>query len=436
MSTLAEVRLWGRTIGAVVLEDGDSVASFEYDPRFARSGIQVSPLHMPLPGTRRRIFRFSDLSRQTFHGLPGLLSDSLPDRFGHALIDAWLAANGRAPDSLNAVERLCYVGRRGMGALEFEPVIGPRATRPQRVDIEQLVKLASEVLTRRVNFETSLEQRDSGGLRDILRLGTSAGGARAKAVIAWNRETGDVRSGQLDVDPGYEHWLLKFDGVSGNRDRELADPRGYGLVEYAYHLMARDAGIEMSEGRLLEEGGRRHFMTRRFDRTAEGGRLHMQSLCALVHYDYNAAGAYSYEQALQVIRQLGLPMEAVEEQFRRMAFNIVARNQDDHTKNIAFLMDRGGNWSLSPAFDLTYSHNPEGAWTSTHQMSLNGKRDGFARDDFRQCARLVSMQRGRADRILDEVLETVSRWPEYAKEAGVPRDWRHAIRKQHRLDLE
>lgn len=431
MTTLAEVRLWGRTIGAVVLEEGERVASFEYDRDFALSGIQVAPVHMPLPGGRRQVYRFPDLPRQTFHGLPGMLADALPDRFGNALIDAWLASQGRAPESFDAVERLCYVGRRGMGALEFEPVIGPRATGSQRVDVEALVRLASRVLTQRGDFQASLNHE---GLRDILRVGTSAGGARAKAVIAWNRRTGEVRSGQLDVEPGFEHWLLKFDGVSGNRDRELADPQGYGQVEYAYYLMALDAGITMSECRLLEEGGRHHFMTRRFDRTPDGDRLHMQSLCALAHYDYNAAGAYSYEQALQLIRRLGLPMADIEQQFRRMAFNIVARNQDDHTKNIAFLMDRAGRWSLAPAFDLTYSYNPDGAWTSSHQMTLNGRQDGFTREDFRACARLAAMKRGRADRILDEVVETVVRWSGFADRAGVPSSWRDAIQRQHRLD--
>tara|TARA_R110000823_G_scaffold139607_8_gene269577 strand:- start:1249 stop:2556 length:1308 start_codon:yes stop_codon:yes gene_type:complete len=417
MSSLAEVKLWGRTIGAVSLEEGSEVAAFEYDAAFARSGIQVSPIVMPLS---RRVYRFPELSRETFLGLPGLLADSLPDKFGNALIDAWLAAQGRAPQSFNAVERLCYTGERGMGALEFAPAIGPRARQANRIAVDQLVALASEVLTHRNDLQASFADAEKEtALRDILRVGTSAGGARAKAVIAWNPHTNEVRSGQLPSDEGFEYWLLKFDGVSGNRDKELEDPRGYGLIEYAYYLMARACGIEISECRLFEENGRRHFMTRRFDRLAGGEKLHMQSLCALAHFDFNLAGAHSYEQALLVMRRLQLPMQAIEQQFRRMVFNIVARNQDDHVKNIAFLMDKAGNWSLSPAFDVTYSFNPQGAWTASHQMSMNGKREGFVLEDFQACARSVSMKRGRAQAIIAEVQKVVSQWREYAQEAGV-----------------
>ncbi len=435
MTTLAQVRLWGSTIGAVALDERSSTANFEYEEDFASSGIQLAPLMMPLPGSHKKVFRFPALAQQTFHGLPGLLADALPDRFGHALIDAWLASQGRAPDTFNAVERLCYVGQRAMGALEFAPVTGPRAKASQRVDISQLVGLASRVLTQRQSFATHLSQDDPDGLRDILRVGTSAGGARAKAVIAWHPESGDVRSGQLDADAGYQHWLLKFDGVSANRDKELADPQGYGQIEYAYYLMARDAGITMSECRLLEEGDRHHFMTRRFDRTDAGDKLHMQSLCAMAHFDYNAAGAYSYEQALQVMQQLNLSHAEVEQQFRRMVFNIVARNQDDHTKNIAFLMDRAGQWSLSPAFDLTFSYNPGGDWTSSHQMSLNGRRDHFTLDDFKACARLATLKRGRAEAIIEDVSAVVRRWPEYADRATVAARWRDRIQPLLRVDI-
>ncbi len=417
MTSVAEVRLWGRTIGAVSLLDQEQVAAFEYDSGFARSGIEVAPIVMPLS---RQVYRFPDLSRQTFLGLPGLLADSLPDRFGNALIDAWLASQGRQPGSFNAVERLCYTGERGMGALEFAPAIGPVAHRATDIAIDQLVALASQVLTHRNKLQTSFDDRDkAAALRDILRVGTSAGGARAKAVVAWNPVTREVRSGQVQAGDGFEYWLLKFDGVSGNRDKELEDPRGYGAIEYAYYLMAQDCGIAISECRLLEENGRRHFMTRRFDRLAGGEKLHMQSLCALAHFDFNLAGAYSYEQALLVIRQLGLPMQAIEEQFRRMVFNIVARNQDDHVKNIAFLMNKTGQWALSPAFDMTYSYNPAGAWTASHQMTMNGKREGFTLEDFKACARTVSMKRGRAEAILAEVRDSAAKWPVFAEAAGV-----------------
>jgi len=432
-ATAAEVRMWGRTIGAVSLVEGADVASFEYTPAFSVSGIEVAPVMMPLS---RQVYRFPELPRESFYGLPGLLADSLPDRFGHALIDAWLASQGRTPESFNAVERLCYTGSRGMGALEFRPVEGPRERRSSQVEIDQLVALASEVLTRRRRLDVSLEdetRRDA--MRDILRVGTSAGGARAKAVIAWNPETNEVRSGQVPAPPGFSYWLLKFDGVSGNRDKELEDPRGYGAIEFAYYLMARDAGIDITECRLFEEGGRRHFMTRRFDRLPDGSKLHMQSLAAMAHYDFNLAGAYSYEEALLLMRRLGLPMIAVEQQFRRMVLNILGRNQDDHVKNIAFLMDQSGQWSLSPAYDVTFSYNPQGAWTSKHQMTLNGKRDGFDREDFRECARVASMKRGRADSILEEVGFVVSRWSGYAEKAEVDLQQAQHIQRHLRLDI-
>ena len=418
MATEAWVSLWGRKIGAVALGDGDDVASFEYTPAFADSGIEVSPLVMPLSG---RVYSFPELPQKTFYGLPGLLADSLPDRFGNALIDTWLATQGRSPDSFNAVERLCYTGQRGMGALEFSPVTGPRAKKANNIQIDKLVDLASEILTQRdtltVSFADKSKQR---ALADILRVGTSAGGARAKALVAWNRVSNEVRSGQVDAGEGFEYWLLKFDGVRGNRDKELEDPKGYGAIEYACYLMARDCGIEMNECRLFEEGDRRHFMTRRFDRTDDGKKLHMQSLCALAHFDFNLAGAYSYEQAYLTIRQLGLPMSAVEQQFRRMVFNIVIRNQDDHVKNIAFLMNKAGQWALSPAFDATYSYNPTGAWTASHQMTMNGKREGFTLEDFKQCARVALMKRGQEKLIISEVLDVVSNWRDYAKKADIP----------------
>ena len=429
--TVAEARLWGTTFGAVSWDDDRGCAAFEYAPAFLPSGREVAPLTMPLAAG---IYSFPALARETFHGLPGLLADSLPDRFGNALIDAWLAAQGRGPDDFNPVERLCYVGERGMGALEFVPATGPDH-RQSAMEVAALVELASEILTSRSNLAGSLKAtRRQRALQSILRVGTSAGGARAKAIIAWNSATGEVRSGQISAGDGFSYWLLKFDGVAGNRDRELEDPRDYGLIEYAYHLMARDAGITMADCRILREGGRNHFMTRRFDRTAAGDKIHLLSLGAMAHFDFNQAGANSYEQALGVIEQLDLGKEAVEEQFRRMAFNVVARNQDDHVKNIAFLMDRSVHWSLAPAFDVTYSCNPGGRWTGAHQMSLNGKRDGFKAGDFVACAGNASMKRGRATHILGQVQEAVRRWPEFAGRAGVPGALIDSIAAVHRLD--
>jgi serine/threonine-protein kinase HipA len=433
MGTYSQAILWGTRIGAVALDDGEAVASFQYDPDFLGSGIEVAPLTMPL---RREPYSFPGLDPESFHGLPGLLSDSLPDRYGHALIDAWLAGQGRAPESFDSVERLCYVGTRGMGALEFRPSQGPASSATRDLDVAELVELASEVLSRRQELIASLaEGHQRRAMLDILSVGASAGGARAKAVIAWNPQSNVVRSGQVpELGPGFEHWLLKFDGVSENRDKDaLADPQGFGAIEYAYSLMAGDAEIEMSECRLLEEGGRRHFMTRRFDRGRDGSKRHMLSLAALAHLDFNQPGAHSYEQSFLTIRRLGLGADTVEQMFRRMTFNIVARNQDDHVKNIAFLMDRAGDWRLAPAFDLAYSYRPGSRWTSAHQMTMNGKRDDFTMIDFSECGRTAGLPRGRAERIVEQIREVVSRWGDYAGRAGVEQD--HVARIARTLRL-
>lgn len=436
--TDARVLLWGRDIAAVSWLGERNHAVFQYTPEFAGSAIEISPLTMPL---REEPYAFPALSRETFKGLPGLLADALPDKFGNRLIDAWLAGQGRTAAGFNPVERLCYVGSRGMGALEFRPKIAPSRDRSRRVEVENLVRLANRVLDERRELAGRLSGVDDHeALEDILRVGTSAGGARAKAILAWNPKTGEFRSGQVDVEAGFQHWLLKFDGVADNRDKEVADPQGYGLVEYAYHLMARRAGIEMTECRLHKEGGRSHFMTRRFDRTDEGRKLHMQSLCALQHYDFNDPTAYSYEQAIVTIRQLGLGMAAIDQQFRRAVFNVVARNQDDHVKNVAFLMDRSGAWALAPAFDVIYAWQPQGDWTGRHQMSVNGKRDGFAREDFVALAETAGIKPRRAREAIDEIVAAVRKWPEFAADAGLlsgrgGEETARRIAAAHRLDL-
>ena len=425
--------MWGRQIGAVSVEGPGQMATFQYTPAFAVSGIEVSPLMMPLS---ERPYRFPNLPVGAFRGLPGMLADALPDKFGNAVIDAWLAAQGRLPQTIDAVERLCYTGTRGIGALEFKPARGPQSSKSQPLEIDALVSLATDVLTNRKSLQASFEDpHKEHALREILRVGASAGGARAKAVVAWNPTTNEVRSGQVKAPPGFEYWLLKFDGVANNKDRDLADPQGFGAIEYAYSLMAKAAGIRMAECRLFEENGRRHFMTRRFDRRDDGGKLHMQSLGAIAHLDFNDPQAHSYEQAINVIRQLGLHMDDIEEQFRRMVFNVVARNQDDHVKNIAFLMDKEGQWSLSPAFDVMYSYNPSGIWTASHQMSLAGKRDGFTPDDLRAVAKTASMMLGRAEAIATEVVAAVSRWEDFASQAGVVPKQINQIANTHRLNL-
>lgn len=442
MSTTAAVNLWGREIGAVSWVQERRVGVFQYTPEFARAGIEVAPLRLPLAALPRE---FPELPFRSFHGLPGLLADSLPDTFGNALIDAWLARQGRSPESFDPVERLCYVGRRGMGALEFEPALSrDTASTDAPLQIDALVELASSVLREREACGGRLSgpdvgragtEEDTAALEDILRVGTSAGGARAKALVAWNRETGEYRSGQIEPGAGFEQWLLKFDGVDANRDKELADPQGYGRIEYAYHLMAMAAGLAMTECRLHEEGGRAHFMTRRFDRPASGGRLHMQSLGALAHYDYNEAGAHGYEQALQAMLRLGLDLPQLEQQVRRALFNVIARNQDDHVKNIAFLMDRRGHWQLAPAFDVTWAFNPGGDWTGRHQMTINGRRDQFSVDDFCAMGAVGHIKALRTRRLLREVCEAVDGWRECARRAGVPDDDAARIGDTFRLDL-
>ncbi|MEO8614948.1 MAG: type II toxin-antitoxin system HipA family toxin [Luteolibacter sp.] len=429
--TSAIIRLYETAIGAVTWDPEREIGVFEYAPDFLGSGIEVSPLMLPLGAGR---FSFPNLPRETFKGLPGLLADSLPDKFGNLLIDQWLAQQGRRPESFDPVERLCYLGSRAMGALEFEPTLLADSA-PEKLDLDALVQLANDALASRESLHANFSQSPEA-LATILRVGTSAGGARAKAVIAWNPQTNEIRSGQLRPDPGFESWLLKFDGVSANRDKELADPLGYGRIEYAYHLMARVAGITMSDCRLLEENGRAHFMTRRFDRNAEGGKFHVQSLCAIAHFDFNHAGGYSYEQAFQVARRLGLPQPDLTELYRRALFNILSRNQDDHTKNIGFMMDRRGGWHLAPAFDIIYAYNPDGAWTSRHQMSFAGKREKFTTADLLRSAEVANVKPAKAKAVLKQVNEAVSAWQCHAEAAGVPVAQAAEIQRNLRLDLK
>ncbi len=433
MSTTARVLLWGSDIGAVTWVPDRELGVFQYTPEFAGSRIDVAPLTMPL---QEAPYEFPTLARETFHGLPGLVADSLPDKFGNRLIDAWLASQGRAPGSLNPVERLCYTGTRGMGALEFKPLLVGAPSKAHKIDIDALVKLANRVLDDRISLKGKFTGPDDRrAIEDILRVGTSAGGARAKAVLAWNEKTGEFRSGQAPAGKGFSHWLMKFDGVHGNRDKELADPQGFGRIEYAYHLMAREAGIVMTTCRLHEEGGRAHFMTRRFDRSDDGDKLHMQSLGAMMHFDFNQAGAYAYEQAVQTIRRLSLPADDIDQQIRRAFFNILARNQDDHVKNIAFLMNKQGLWRLSPAFDIAYSHNPSGAWTHRHQMSLNGKRDDFDIDNLIAFAAIGGLKKAKTMTLLREVTGAVKNWQQHAKSANVSKHDADRIEKAFRQSL-
>ncbi|MFC1596136.1 type II toxin-antitoxin system HipA family toxin [Candidatus Margulisiibacteriota bacterium] len=421
---IAFVKIWNMLVGAVSWDAGRDLAVFEYDPGFLNNNLDIAPLIMPLEEALngKTIYEFPGLSKQTFWGMPGLLADSLPDTYGNAIINAWLAEQGRTPDSFNPVERLCYTGKRAMGALEYAPAINNSIETSVPVEIAELVNLSQQIIDERLHLNTNLKKKDATAMLDIIRVGTSAGGARPKAVIAINDKTNEVRSGQVAAPAGFEHWIIKFDSVS---DLVLGNTAGYGRIEYAYYKMALTCGIEMMSSKIYEENNRAHFLTKRFDRTDNQGKVHMQSLCAINHFDYNMAGAYSYEQTFQTIRELRLTYINSEQLYRRMVFNVIARNHDDHTKNIAFLMDKNGQWQLAPAFDVIYSYNPEGMWTNQHQMTINGKRRDITRADLEIIGRENNIKQ--FNNIIDDISAVITDWPKYAEEAGIPEDTIKAI---------
>ncbi len=414
MITTAFVNIWGLRVGAVAWDDNTGLGSFEYDPAFKTKSFDLAPLKMPIDSDRR-VFTFTELRNiSTFNGLPGLLADSLPDNYGNRLIDAWLAEQGRAPKSMNPVEKLCFIGSRGMGALEFEPAKFNKAKNTFSVEVNEIVDLAKKILHERKGFNANLNVDEKKAMQDILKIGTSAGGMRAKAIIAYNEKTGEVRSGQTRVPSGFEHWLIKLDGVN---DSEPGDPKGYGRIEMAYHHMALDCGIDMMECRLLEEGDRAHFMTKRFDREGSETKHHIQTLCAMQHYDYNDVLGYSYEQLFQTMRMLGLKHPQAEQMFRRMVFNVLAYNCDDHTKNVAFRLKEGSRWELAPAYDVSWSYDPSSQWVHQHAMSVNGKRKNISERDLLTIAKSIRVKNGKE--IINQINDVVARWPDYAKQTGV-----------------
>ena len=425
----AQIKLWGENVGAVSWDDRSRTGAFEFEPDFLKTNWDISPIMMSLVEARRRgrgnaIFEFRNLNRDTFYGLPGLLSDVLPDRYGTILINAWLASIGREPGSMNPVERLCYIGNRGMGALEFGPYAETKKERAVDIDIKSLVEMAQQILNQRKKFSTNIKQNVKKGIEDIIRVGSSAGGARAKAIIAYNERTGKVKSGQVDAPSGFEHWLIKFDGVT---NKQLGDPGGYGRIELAYYHMALQCGIDISESRLLEENGRAHFMTKRFDRLPDNEKVHVQSFCAMTHYDYHDITSYSYEQLFQTMRTLRLTHPEAEQMFRRMVFNVLARNCDDHTKNFAFKMDVTGEWKLTPAFDICHAYRPGSAWVSRQSLSINGKREKINRKDLLEVARQISLKKGAV--IIDQINSIVKKWNQYAEQTKVESKLRDAIKK-------
>lgn len=410
MVDVAQVNLYGQVMGYVRWDNQYDRALFEYDADFVRKGIEPSPLQMP--AREGRVYSFGDLNRETFKGLPGLLADSLPDTYGRALFDQWLSLMGRT--SSNAIETLCFMGKRCMGAMEFEPAI-EMGNRDMRIEMDTLVEVAREALVEKSQFSTHLSEDKKAAVADILRLGTSAGGQRAKVIIAYNPQTQEIRSGQVEAPDGFDYYLIKLDGVSATTG--FRETENYGRLEYSFYRLARACGIDMMDCTLLEENGRAHFMTKRFDRM-NGHKVHMQTLCGLAHYDFRLQHAYSYEQAFDVMRGLRLSYAEAQEMFRRMVFNVVVRNQDDHTKNISFLMDEQGRWRLSPAYDMGYAYNPKGKWTSTHQMSVNGKFDNITRQDLMTCATNNNIKN--AAEIIDQVCDVAAHWSTIARECGVP----------------
>ncbi|MBO6078766.1 MAG: type II toxin-antitoxin system HipA family toxin [Bacteroidaceae bacterium] len=411
MIDAARVKMFGMPIGTLRLDNRYDVVSFQYDDLFANQGIEPAPLMMPV--RKGVVYSFGNLERITYQGLPGMIADSLPDTYGRALFEKWLSLNGRTGG--NVIESLCYLGSRCMGALEFEPALLADSKPDMSFEIDSLVDVASEALAEKESFSTNLSNDRKSAIAEILRLGTSAGGQRAKAVIAYNKTTGEVRSGQIPAPDGFDYYLIKLDGVSATAG--FKETGNYGRLEYSFYKLAQKCGIDMTECSILEENGRAHFMTKRFDRSG-GQKLHMQTLCGIAHFDYRIHRAYSYEQAFGVMRMLKLSYQEISQLFRRMVFNVVFRNQDDHTKNISFLMDSNGIWRLSPAYDMGYSYNPSGGWTSTHQMSINNKFDDIIRKDLLVCASANGIKDG--SEIIDEVSDAISLWPDLARECGVP----------------
>lgn len=417
-----EVSIWGNFVGAVALDPQMGFYAFAFDPSFVKTGIQLSPLKMSL---REEPYIFPNLPEATFKRLPAMLADALPDDFGNALVNSYMAQKGVAASAITSVDRLAYMGKRAMGALEFKPTRGPKTEKSIAIELGELITEAR----RAVQGKISNDKAAKSALRNIIEVGTSAGGARAKAVIAWNPVTQEIRSGQVNAPEGFEHWLLKFDGMG--KDRELGSSQVYGRIEYAYYLMATDAGISMSKSRLLEEGERAHFMTKRFDRDLGNIRHHMQTLCAMNHIDYKLKGANSYEQLFMTNEELGLGHYAQVECFRRMVFNVMARNCDDHSKNFSYLLREGAFWELAPAYDITFAHNPKGEWTHQHLMSVNGKFDKITREDLVAVADRFGV--GESKQVITQVRESVKSWSSFAKQAGVPSEESAHIKKQLKL---
>lgn len=425
MINVAYIKIWNELVGAIAYDATRGISSFEYDNNFLKHRWDLAPIKMPLMNANKRIFSFAELrNNQTFRGLPGLLADILPDRYGNALINTWLNRQGRGSNSLNPVETLCFIGSRGIGAIEIEPAFPKDNQKASKLEIGSLIEISEQILNGRKSFTTNLSQNEEKALIDVLKIGTSAGGARAKAVISYNPISKEIRSGQTDAPDEFSQWLIKFDGVT---DKQFGVSSGYGRVEMAYYYMAIDAGIEMSECLLFEENNRAHFMTKRFDRELNNEKVHMQSFCALQHYDFNEVLMYSYEQLFETMRLLGLPYPQAEQIYRRMIFNVLARNCDDHTKNFSFLMDKTGKWKISPAYDICHAYRPRSEWVSKHALSINGKRNDFEKSDLLSVAQQMNIKK--PEQIIEQIGTVVNNWEFYANKVNVEKPLKNAIAK-------
>ena len=422
----AIVKIWDTIAGAVLWNEATQTASFEYDADFVRKGHDLAPLKMPL--IENAIYSFPELrdrttqAENTFSGLPGLLADTLPDRYGNRLINSWLAQQGRPENSMNPIEKLCFIGTRGMGALEFHPAEKIN-TEIFDIEIESLVDVAARMLNDRQTFITNIKEDGLKAMQDILTVGTSAGGARAKAIIAYNESTGVVKSGQANVPEDFKHHIIKLDGVD---DAQFGTTKGYGRVEMAYYLMALDCGIDMMPSHLLEENGRAHFLTQRFDREKSNIKHHVQTLCAMQHYDYNNVGAFSYEQLFQTMRLLGLPYPEAEQMFRRLVFNVIARNCDDHTKNFGFLLKQNSEWSITPAYDICHAYRPESFWVSKHALTINGKRENIQMEDLLVVAKSMNIKKPKD--IVKQINQNIQHFENYASKTGVEKKLKQSIK--------
>lgn len=435
MNGAVEVYLWGTKIGAIAYEPGQTeVSTFEYDKDFIKMGIEVSPISVPI---KYSIHTFDDISKKTFHGLAGFIADSLPDKFGNQLIDQYFALKGRSSSDITPLDRLLYIGNRAMGALEFKPAINlDDKNKNIELNLQDLSQLAEMILIKKEKFANELKNSDKKNVINLLRIGSSAGGARSKALVAMDKD-GKLYDGTINHKKACKYYLLKFDS-SSNSDRDNKDPKGMTKVEYIYSILARKCNINMPYTTFIQIEDDFHFLIERFDRIDKNkgftkDKLHYVSWCGMAHAHRDETGAFSYEQLVMIVRELKLGQDSVFEIFKRAVFNLVGRNQDDHTKNFGFLMDRNGRWSLSPAFDITYSYDPEGKWTKSHQITLNGKEDNFTLEDIISFGKYCNLSKKKSLEVLNNTVSAFKEFPKLADRYKVDRRLKESIYSNLRI---